>query len=314
MKKFTPLLAFGFTLAGCLTGQAQSNQPGAMTDRPGAINEGSAISSDMQPGLAPGQHEQNGDVLPVLLKIRNPVYPSDLQRAGVGGVVVVDFIVGPDGTVVKATAISSPHPELSSAAVDAVLKARFRPALRNGKPLLVHLRMPITFAVPGAAAKGGAPALADIIFDRDGFIARLPRKCLTCPNFLDGVAGIGDATQAFNAALYELGEPKGVEFVELPSGFAAPRITGSRPPEFPDAKAGAQQSGHADFLVLIGRTGRIAALYCDSATDRLFAIAGANALVQWTFSPAYYSQQPLPVLVMARIKFTVILNGVPHNE
>ena len=74
-------------------------------------------------------------------------------------------------------------------------------------------------------------------------------------------------------------------------------------------KGEAAQPGHADFLVLIGRTGGVAAIYCTAATDRLFAIAGANTVVEWTYSPAHMGQQPLPVLVMLRIKFTVIYNG-----
>jgi hypothetical protein len=157
------------------------------------------------------------------------------------------------------------------------------------------------------------PALADIIYDRAGFIARLPKKCLTDPLFLQGMPGLGDPAQAFDAALYTLGEPKGIEFVELTEDFTRPRVTFARAPDYPAAKGGAEQPGHADFRTLIGRTGRIAAIYSTAATDRLFAIAGANTLVQWTFTPAYMEQQPLPVLVMARIKFTVIVNGSPHD-
>jgi len=168
-------------------------------------------------------------------------------------------------------------------------------------------------APSGAAADGRPPALADIIYDRDGFIGRLPRKCLTYPDLMNGMPGVRDAAQLFNAALHELGEPKNVEFVALPSEFTRPGITSSRAPKYPAAKAGAEQPGHADFLVLIGRTGGIAALYCTSATDRLFAIAGANALVQWTFSPAFLERQPLPVLVMIRIRFIVNLNGIVHE-
>lgn len=165
----------------------------------------------------------------------------------------------------------------------------------------------------GTAAADKPPALADIIYDKAGFIGRLPKKCLTYSLLMDGAPGISDATDAFNAALYELGEPKGVEFVDLPGEFAHPVILAARSPDYPKAKAGALQPGHADFLVLIGRTGRIAALYCTGATDRLFAIAGANTLVQWSFAPAYMGKQALPVLVMIRIRFTVVLNGTTHE-
>lgn len=165
----------------------------------------------------------------------------------------------------------------------------------------------------GATAAQRPPALADIIFDGDGFISRLSKKTLVDPNFLNGMEGIGDAEQAFNAAFHELGKQEDIEFVEITDGFVHPRVIRGAPPKFPAAKAKDQQSGHADYLVLMGRTGKVAALYCTSTTDRLFAIAGANALIEWSFSPAYLGQEPFRVLVMMRIRFTMIINGSPHS-
>jgi hypothetical protein len=166
----------------------------------------------------------------------------------------------------------------------------------------------------GAAASEKPKALADIIYDKEGFIARLPKRTLTDPHFLDARKDIVDAEQTFAVALGALGSPKGVEFVELPNGFGHPAILASVPPEYPAMKANAEQAGHADFLMLIGRKGRISAIYCTADTDRLFAISGANALVQWNFAPAYADGQPLPVLVMMRMQFEMIVNGSKHTS
>jgi hypothetical protein len=179
---------------------------------------------------------------------------------------------------------------------------------------LSHAAFALLLAVPfGTASAKKAPALADIIYDRSGFLERLPKKCLTYPLLMEGVPGLVDAEQAFNEAMHELGNPKGIEFFGLTSEFVRPGISVAVAPDYPAAKAGVAQAGHADFLVLIGRTGGVAALYCASATDRLFAIAGANALVRWTFSPAFLGKQPIPVLVMVRIRFLVDLNGIDHE-
>jgi protein TonB len=78
--------------------------------------------------------------------MQNPVYPSALLRQGIGGVVVVEFLVGLDGRVVEARAIRSPHDELSKAAVAAILRSEYRPAIKDGKPTTALMQVPITFA------------------------------------------------------------------------------------------------------------------------------------------------------------------------
>lgn len=165
-----------------------------------------------------------------------------------------------------------------------------------------------------AQASGKPPALADIIFDKPGFLARLPKKTLTDPDFLRFMKSVGNPKAAFNTALSQLGDTKGIEFVPLPDGFTRPWVISSRAPVFPSRAAGAQQAGHADFLVLIGASGGISAIYCTQSTDDPFAIAGANAAVLWRFAPAHYQGQALPVLVMLRIRFTMILNGRIYDE
>jgi TonB family protein len=156
MKSITPLLALGIALAGCVSEQPLHTQPEVMTTKPGAMIEGAAIPAHAQPGLAPDQGKP-GDSPPVALMLKNPVYPYDLQKAGVTGVVIVDFIVGPDGSVVRATAISSPNPEFSVAAVDAVLQCKFRPGMKGGKHVFCHLRAPITFALHQRRAPNQSP-------------------------------------------------------------------------------------------------------------------------------------------------------------
>lgn len=130
------LLVFSLLIAAA--GCATSPNP----NRPGALLEGATL-----PKVDPGSLRE-GDQPPKLIQIRNPEYPARLRKQGVSGTVVVEYIIGADGRVVSATAVESPAPDLSALAVQAVLESTYEPALQNGKPTAVKMRVPITFDLP----------------------------------------------------------------------------------------------------------------------------------------------------------------------
>lgn len=75
-----------------------------------------------------------------------PEYPSHLRQKKVTGDVIVRIWVRADGSVAKASAQSSPNPELARLAENAVLQWRFEPTLVNPTKLLV-LQLPIGFNI-----------------------------------------------------------------------------------------------------------------------------------------------------------------------
>lgn len=77
-----------------------------------------------------------------------PEYPEALQRAGVSGEVLVEFIVDPVGDVIAAYAVRPVHPELDAAAIAAVRQWKFQPGLRGGTAVNVRMRVPIEFNQP----------------------------------------------------------------------------------------------------------------------------------------------------------------------
>jgi len=87
------------------------------------------------------------DQQPVPTVQGHPQYPFEMRRAGISGTVTVDFIVGIDGTVKNAYAISSTQREFEQAAVTAVAKWRFRPGRRQGHAVNVHMQVPIVFSL-----------------------------------------------------------------------------------------------------------------------------------------------------------------------
>jgi len=86
-----------------------------------------------------------GGNIKVPTKIANvmPIYPATLAAEKVGGVVILQGTIGPDGVVRDVMALRSPHDDLTRAAFDAFMQWRFTPTLLNGSP--VDVRMTGTF-------------------------------------------------------------------------------------------------------------------------------------------------------------------------
>jgi TonB family protein len=74
----------------------------------------------------------------------DPIYPEAARQAKLQGVVVLDAVIGEDGTVVDLRAVSGPD-ELASAALEAVKWWRFQPYLINGQAVQVKTRLAVDF-------------------------------------------------------------------------------------------------------------------------------------------------------------------------
>ena len=85
--------------------------------------------------------------LPQLLTDLHPEYPRVLQRAGVGGAVEVEYVVGKDGRVDAGSlqVLRTDHEQFSASVSRALRGARFRAARRAGRPVAVLVRQVIRF-------------------------------------------------------------------------------------------------------------------------------------------------------------------------
>lgn len=76
----------------------------------------------------------------------SPRYPARALRRGESGTVMVSAEIGPDGVPISVeVARSSGSRLLDRAAVDAVRRWRFRPALADGRPTTGKVQVPISF-------------------------------------------------------------------------------------------------------------------------------------------------------------------------
>lgn len=77
-----------------------------------------------------------------------PVYPAKAKRPGVKGQVTLAIVVRADGSVANRPRVVAAHPAgrgFEEAAVDAVQRWRFKPAIRGGRPVASSLRIDVDF-------------------------------------------------------------------------------------------------------------------------------------------------------------------------
>jgi TonB family protein len=86
-----------------------------------------------------------------LVKKVEPVYPLEAAAQHIGGTIRVYYVIGADGAVYNAHAISgeglSDNPSLRKAAEEAVIQWRYQPATLDGKPIQTNaVTVDITFS------------------------------------------------------------------------------------------------------------------------------------------------------------------------
>ncbi|MGH9570428.1 MAG: energy transducer TonB [Candidatus Angelobacter sp.] len=79
------------------------------------------------------------------IKTPKPDYPLEARQKGLQGRVVIKVTVSEAGDV-ESTEVISGNPILAKAAAEAFKKWKFKPYIRNGKPITVNTNLPFDFA------------------------------------------------------------------------------------------------------------------------------------------------------------------------
>ena len=77
-----------------------------------------------------------------------PQYPELAMKARIQGTVVLQAVIGKDGTVQDLRLVSG-HPMLAPAAIEAVRQWRYRPYLLNSEPVEVDTQINVNFTLGG---------------------------------------------------------------------------------------------------------------------------------------------------------------------
>ena len=84
---------------------------------------------------------------PVGIYQPEPAYPNTARIARQQGVVILEAIIGTDGSVENLSVLKSAFPLLDEAAVSAVARWRYRPATLNGRTVRVYLTVTVNFTL-----------------------------------------------------------------------------------------------------------------------------------------------------------------------
>ncbi|MFT3869988.1 MAG: TonB family protein [Nibricoccus sp.] len=87
------------------------------------------------------------DQMPVPRLRVQPVYPLELKKIGVGGDVLVEFTIAPDGDVKDVNVAKATHEALAAAAQEAIVKWKFKPGQKGGLPVNARLQQPFVFSI-----------------------------------------------------------------------------------------------------------------------------------------------------------------------
>lgn len=75
-----------------------------------------------------------------------PQYPQLARQARIDGLVLLEAIIGTDGTIQNLRVITG-HPLLAPAAEEAVSQWQYRPTMLNGEPVEVVTTISVTFSL-----------------------------------------------------------------------------------------------------------------------------------------------------------------------
>jgi TonB family protein len=87
---------------------------------------------------------------PAAVSAPMPRFPAELLGLSLNGYVNAEFTVNESGLPVGIQILSSSHPQLETAARDAIARWAFKPAMQNGRPVPLKIRVPIQFRSSGS--------------------------------------------------------------------------------------------------------------------------------------------------------------------
>ena len=101
-------------------------------------------------GLNTFAQEEKPDVMPepiggIEAIMKNVVYPESAKEEGIQGKVYVKLIVDENGDVSFTEVLKGVNEDLDKAAVDAIKKTKFIPAMKDNKPVKCEVAIPVMF-------------------------------------------------------------------------------------------------------------------------------------------------------------------------
>jgi len=225
-----------------------------------------------------------GDIkVPTKIKDVKPAYPEIAQAAGVQGIVIIEAVIGTEGSIADARVLRG-IPLLDEAALDAVRQWQFTPTLLNGAPVQVVMTVTVNFTLGDRSAAAGGDVTP---------AAGQTGVPISSP--------FGTPSQTPYVTQGGLNVPGAVR---VGGNIREPRKIKDVKPEYPDIARAAQVQGIVILEIAIDGQGKVS----DSRVLRGVALldqAAIDAVSQWEFEPTFLNGAPVPVIVTVTVNFSL---------
>lgn len=216
-----------------------------------------------------------GVTAPQLIYRVEPKYPEEARKAGLEGTVVLDAVVDPDGMIHNMRVVRSLDPVLDENAMEAARQWKFRPGMKEGKPVAVAASIEVTFR-------------------------RLDR-----PDVVQKANQAGTDTGAVESKT-GTPAPRGITLL-TGDGVVAPVLIHRVEPEYTEEARRAGVEGTVTLTVAIEPDGMIRNVRVIRSLNASLDQKAIEAVTQWRFKPGFKDGKP--VTVNARIEISFRLPG-----
>lgn len=240
-----------------------------------AAPEAGARSQDAREATQPSPkvyRAGSGVSYPTLVRQEQPKYPTDAMRAKIQGVVELEVVVQPDGTVGDVRIVKSLDAVfgLDAQAVSAAKRWRFRPGQLNGQPVPVFMTIILEFRLhenPYTTLLG--TSLPD------------PKKRRTDDPFFQGTYWL-----------------ERVDLVE-------PKVKSLMTPRYTTDALRLKIEGRVELDVVVLPNGRVGRARIVESLDRDHGLdaAALKVAASWTFEPGRMRGEPVPVALTVTLEF-----------
>lgn len=217
-----------------------------------------------------------GVVAPVVVKEVKPQYTPDAMRARVQGVVTLECVVRPDGSVGEARVTKALNPGLDEEAIKAVRQWRFKPGLKDGKAVPVRITLEMTFTLRDTPAAGGATK----------------PPSFSVPPVAPGDTGAKSQPEA--PLVYKPGQ-----------GVTAPVLLKEVKPRYTVEAKAAKIQGTVLLECVVQPDGTIGNVEVTKPLDDGLDEEAIRAVRQWRFEPGKKDGKPVPVRITLEMTFTL---------
>lgn len=211
-------------------------------------------------------------VEPLAIRLINPAYPEKVKKKRMHGRIVLSVTVAADGTVKTASVVSG-NPAVVDAALQAVRRWRYLPAMRNGDLIEATQEVKIDYDF----GKNASPPDEQ----EPGSLSEPPQ------NLLQDIA---------SGKLFRVGPG---------TGITPPRALSAPDPQYTDEARRDRFRGQVLLCVVVGANGKPRDVWVARPLGYGLDTSAVETIKSWEFSPALKDGEPVDAILAIESSFNI---------